>query len=491
MNDLGLLFDNSYFRELEGFFEPIARAEAPEPRLVKLNEALARSLGMDPESVDRDSLSRQLSASEPPAGSHPLAMVYAGHQFGGFSPRLGDGRALLLGEVVDQDGIRRDIHLKGTGPTTFSRGGDGKAVLGPVLREYLVSEAMHALGIPTTRALAAFTTGEMVWREQPLPGAIIARVAQSHLRVGTFQYFAARRETANVERLAGYAIARHHPDLASHPQRYLRLFERVVAAQASLVARWILVGFVHGVMNTDNMTISGETIDFGPCAFIDAFDQAVVFSSIDTGGRYAFGNQPAIAQWNLARLAETLVPLVDPESPDAAVELLTEVLQTFPKLYVETWLSGMRAKLGLAGEEENDLELAHELVQTLDGKGVDYTLFFRRLADAASGDSEQLVSMFAEPGPITAWLERYRARLSRDQRPSNERAQAMNRTNPLYIPRNHKVEEALAAAVAGDMQPFERLLEAVTAPYEERPGFDAFAEPAPGDFGPYHTFCGT
>ncbi|MCB2012461.1 MAG: YdiU family protein [Geminicoccaceae bacterium] len=491
VNDLGLQFDNSYSRELEGFFERIRCAEAPAPRLVRLNHPLARSLGMDPDSVDRDMLARQLSAGEPPADSDPLAMVYAGHQFGAFSPQLGDGRALLLGEVVDTGGVRRDIHLKGTGPTSFSRGGDGKAVLGPVLREYLVSEAMHALGIPATRALAALTTGETVMREQPLPGAILARVARSHLRVGSFQYFAARRDNVRLRRLADYAIRRHHPDIVKEEDRWLLFFERVVSAQASLIAKWILAGFVHGVMNTDNMAISGETIDFGPCAFIDAFDQAALFSSIDEGGRYAFGNQPAIAQWNLARFAETLVPLVDPDDPDRAVERLTEALGGFAGLYVDAWLSGMRAKLGLAGEEEGDLALAHGLVKMLDGKGIDYTLFFRRLAPASTGRTDSVRSMFADPGFFDEWFDLYLERIELEDQDAQARLALMNRTNPLYIPRNHKVEEALAAAVEGDLCPFDRLLEAVTSPYEERRGLTEFAEPAPAAFGPYRTFCGT
>ena len=492
MSDFGLTFDNSFFRQLEGFHVPMRATPSPSPRLVRMNCELAAELGMRLDGVDPHVLASALSGTSPMAGSDPLAMVYAGHQFGGFSPQLGDGRALLLGEVIDTHGVRRDIHLKGSGRTPFSRGGDGKAVLGPVLREYLIGEAMYALGIPTTRALAAITTGEEVMREQPEPGAILVRVAQSHLRVGTFQYFAARGAHGQVRQLADYAIERHYPELEPSDDRYLLLFAEVMQRQAFLVAQWMLVGFVHGVMNTDNMTISGETIDYGPCAFIDAFDQAAVFSSIDEGGRYAYGNQPGIAQWNLARFAETLVPLIDPDDADKAVSKLTDTINRFPQLYVEAWLSGMRAKLGLTTAREEDLSLAHDLIKAMDAQRVDFTLLFRRLAGAVQGDVEPARALFADPALFDGWHDRWNERIAVEGNVSSmERVAAMNRVNPLYIVRNHKVEEALSAARRGDLAPFDRLLEAIGKPFEERPGFEEFAQPAPAGFGPYRTFCGT
>ena len=339
-------FDNTYARELEGFYVPWKAAQVARPRLVKLNRELAEELGLDAGALDSEEGARIFAGNETPEGAVPLAQAYAGHQFGGFSPQLGDGRALLLGEVIDRNGRRRDIQLKGSGPTPFSRNGDGRAALGPVLREYLIGEAMHALGIPTTRALAAVLTGEPVFRESALPGAVLTRVAASHIRVGTFQLFAARGEQTKVRRLADYVIDRHYPELKGHANPYLALLERVRDRQAELIASWMHVGFIHGVMNTDNMAISGETIDYGPCAFMDHYDPATVFSSIDTRGRYAYANQPKIAQWNLARLAETLVPLIDADE-NRAIARATEVVQAFPEIYERHWLKGMRAKLGL------------------------------------------------------------------------------------------------------------------------------------------------
>ncbi len=483
-------FDNSYARELDGFYVPWQGAEAPSPTIVRINEALARELQLDPSLLQSAEGAAILAGSMSPAGASPLAQAYAGHQFGGFSPQLGDGRALLLGELIDQQGQRRDLHLKGSGRTPFARGGDGKAVLGPVLREYLLGEAMHALGIPTTRALAAVTTGETIRRDSLLPGAVLARVAASHLRVGTFQFFAARGETEKVRQLADYAIARHYPALAEAQNPYLAFLRTVCQRQAALVAKWMTVGFVHGVMNTDNMAISGETIDYGPCAFIDTYDRKAVFSSIDQNGRYAFGNQPAIAQWNLARLAETLLPLLD-DNDEAAIRLATPVIKEFADTYTEAWLAAMRAKLGLTTASTQDLDLVNALFEAMENQQVDFTQFFRSLAKAVLGDPEPARQLFADATKFSDWLIQWQARLATEPASPAARAQAMNAVNPLYIPRNHKVEEALQAAVAGDLALFEKLLTVLAKPFEERAGLDAYAQPAPAAFGAYVTFCGT
>jgi uncharacterized protein YdiU (UPF0061 family) len=469
-------FDNSFVRELEGLYEPWQASPAPAPQLLALNEELAAELGAGAGALNSPEGVAVLAGNAVPEGASPVAQAYAGHQFGGYSPRLGDGRALLLGEVVDVHGRRRDLHMKGSGRTPFARGGDGKAAVGPMLREHLIGEAMHALGIPTTRALAVVATGDQVVRETLLPGAVLTRVAASHVRVGTFQYAAARAGAPLVKRLADHSIARHHPHAADAENPYLALFESVVDAQASLVARWMLVGFIHGVMNTDNMTISGETIDYGPCAFMEAFDPATVFSSIDHGGRYAYGNQPAVAAWNLARLAEALLPVIDDDT-DTAVAAATEVLESFPPRYGEYFTRGMRAKLGLAEETPDDGALIDDLLALLHAQEVDFTSFFRALPASAGR------SLFADPSPFDAWEERWRAR-----RP--DRA-AMDRVNPLYIPRNHHVEDALTAATVGDLQPFRRLLDVLARPFDERPGLEEYATPAPPAFGSYVTYCGT
>ena len=484
-------FDNSYARELPGFYVDWEGAKVPEPELVLFNASLAVELGLDSKALLTSHGAAIFTGMVKPEGASPLAQVYAGHQFGGFSPQLGDGRALLLGEVIDTKGKRRDIQLKGSGPTPFSRGGDGKAVIGPVLREYIIGEAMHALGIPTTRALAAVTTGETIFREGPKPGAVLTRVASSHLRVGTFQFFAARGETDKVRQLADYAITRHDPDLAGTQDRYVKLLNRVSERQASLIANWVLVGFVHGVMNTDNTTISGETIDYGPCAFIDNYDPSAVFSSIDHGGRYAFGRQPMIAQWNLARLAEALLALIEPDDLDKAVERASAELGKFPELYKAAWLTGMRAKTGLSGEEQADLALFEALLTAMQDQKVDYTLLFRHLAQAASGDTEKARALFSEPEVFDTWMVEWRERLARQGSKPETVAAGMKLVNPLYIPRNHKVEEALQAAETGDYAPVKRLLEVLQSPYSENPDYEAFAGPAPTDFGPYRTFCGT
>ncbi|HYT55412.1 MAG TPA: YdiU family protein [Verrucomicrobiae bacterium] len=486
------VFDNTYARELEGFYVTWKAAQVAQPRLVKLNRELAEELGLDAGALDSEEGARIFAGNEIPEGAAPLAQAYAGHQFGGFVPQLGDGRALLLGEVIDRNGRRRDIQLKGSGPTPFSRAGDGRAALGPVLREYLIGEAMHALGIPTTRALAAVVTGEPVFREEgALPGAVLTRVAASHVRVGTFQFFAGRGEQAKVRRLADYVIDRHYRELKGHANPYLALLERVCDSQAALIASWMHVGFIHGVMNTDNMAISGETIDYGPCAFMDHYDPATVFSSIDTQGRYAYANQPKIAQWNLARFAETLLSLIDADGK-RAITRATEVVHAFPEQYERHWLKGMRAKLGLFTEDEADLNLATGFLTAIDSKKVDYTLAFRYLADAALSREEPIRALFADPSAYDLWSGHWRARLAREAVAPLVRAQAMRRANPAFIPRNHRVEEALSAAVErGDYAPFATLLNILARPFDDQPEFAAFAEPAPDGRGCYRTFCGT
>ena len=481
-------FDNSYVRDLEGLYEPWQAASVPAPRLLALNEELAAELRLDPAALRAPDGLAVLAGNATPDGASPVAQAYSGHQFGGFSPRLGDGRALLLGEVLDRHGRRRDLHLKGSGRTPFARGGDGKAAVGPMLREYVVGEAMHALGIPTTRALAVVATGEDVMRETVLPGAVLTRVAASHLRVGTFEYATVRGDEALVRRLADYAIARHHPAAADADNPYLALLQCVVDAQASLIARWMLVGFIHGVMNTDNMTISGETIDYGPCAFIDAFDPATVFSSIDHGGRYAYGNQPQIAQWNLARLAETLLPLLHDERA-TAIELATTVLRSFGGRYDDDLTAGMCAKLGLAGGQGEDDALIDDLLALMQAQAVDFTSCFRALASALRGDDDRARALFDDPSAFDAWAQRWKAQLPAQS--PQAIADAMDRVNPLYIPRNHLVEEALAAATDGDLEPFRRLVDVVAQPFGDLRDLERYAEPAPPSFGDYVTFCGT
>ena len=472
--------DNFFARTLPELAVSWQAETVEKPLLLVLNDPLATELGLDAQWLRSPEGLRFLVGNVVPAGANPVAQGYAGHQFGGFVPRLGDGRALLVGELTDTEGRLRDLHLKGSGRTPFARGGDGLAAVGPMLREYVISEAMHALGIPTTRSLAVLATGRDVQRDTALPGAVLARVAGSHLRVGSFQYAASSGDLGLLRRLADHAIARHYPSAAQAERPYLALFEAVLAAQAALVAQWMLVGFVHGVMNTDNMTISGETIDYGPCAFMEAYDPATVFSSIDQWGRYAFGNQPAVAAWNLARFAETLLPLID-EDADQAIAQATESLGAFRVHYDAAWSAGMRAKLGLADEENTPL--AEELLAMLEQSRVDYTSFFRALGRAARGDAEPARRLFVDLAAFDNWLARWRA-LGPD-------VDLMDRVNPVYIPRNHLVEAALTAATADDLAPLRELLAAVTAPYDERDGLQRYAEPAPDDFGSYQTFCGT
>ena len=483
-------FESSFVRDLAGLYEPWQAAVVPAPRLLALNVELADELGVDIDALRSPDGVALLVGDAVAHGASPVAQAYSGHQFGGFSPRLGDGRALLLGEVLDSCGGRRDLHLKGSGRTPFARGGDGKAALGPMLREYVIGEALHGLGIPTTRALAVVATGEQVVRERMLPGAVLVRVASSHLRVGTFQYAATQDDPTLVRRLADYAIARHCPDAAEAENPYLVFLERVVDAQASLIARWMLVGFIHGVMNTDNMTISGESIDFGPCAFMDAFDPSTVFSSIDEGGRYAYGNQPQIALWNLARLAETLLPLFDVET-DPAVARATAVLQSFAGRYQGYWADGMRAKLGLGAQDPGDGSMIDDLLVLLHAQQVDWTSFFRALSSAVRGDAGPVRSRFGDPTAFDAWAVRWQAELARRPGAPHDIARAMDRVNPVYVPRNHKVEAALAAATEGDLDPFRRLVDVLARPFDERAGLEPYAAPAPPSFGRYRTFCGT
>jgi uncharacterized protein YdiU (UPF0061 family) len=497
-------FDNSFARELPQFYVSRRPAAVRAPRLLFLNRSLAEEIGLDLASLDDPAIAAIFAGNTVPDGAEPLAQAYAGHQFGGFSPQLGDGRALLLGEVIDRDGYRRDIAFKGSGRTPFARGGDGKAAVGPMLREALVSEAMYALGIPTTRALAVVATGEQVFRERVLPGAVLTRVAASHIRVGTFQFYAARGDVENVRKLAEYTIARHDPGLAGTPQPFLGLLRNVAERQAALIAQWMNAGFIHGVMNTDNMTISGETIDYGPCAFMEAYDPAAVFSSIDDQGRYAFGNQPDIACWNLARFAETLLPLLS-DDREQAIAMASEVIAAFPTHYRRHLLRGQRAKLGLRrsepGDDRGDSALVDDWLGLLHAERVDFTLGWRRLADAAAGNEAALRALFADGRALDPWLARWRARCASEHDHAKlesapaqiERATMMRSVNPIIIARNHRVEEALAAASdEADLVPFERLLDAIRHPYDEVPERAHYAEPAPAAVTAcYRTYCGT
>lgn len=489
--ETGVEFDNSYAKELDGFYVPWKGDEVPAPKLVRLNTPIAKALGFDLARLSRSDLAAVITGAIPPAGATPIVQAYAGHQFGNFTAQLGDGRALLLGEVVDNSGKRYDIQLKGSGRTPFSRGGDGKAVLGPVLREYIVGEAMHALGIPTTRALGAAVTGEKISRDGELPGAVFARVSSSHIRVGTFQFFAARGETEKVRQLADYTIARHYPELKAAKNPYLGLLASVRDAQARLLAKWMTIGFVHGVMNTDNMTVSGETIDYGPCAYIDAYDPKAVFSSIDTQGRYAYGNQPVMAKWNLARFAETLLPLFDQDNAKA-IDLATNEINAFAERFQQFWLQEMRLKLGLTTIEDGDIDLVNGLYTAMDGQNVDFTKLFRNLADVVSGNISGAQSLFDSPKKFDEWNVIWAKRLARDPIDVCKRMAAMNAVNPIYIPRNHKVEEALKSAERDtNYDLFDKLMLVLANPYEKRDGLEEYEVPAPKDFGPYQTFCGT
>jgi serine/tyrosine/threonine adenylyltransferase len=486
-------FQNTYAALPDGFFARVAPTPVASPRLIKLNRPLALRLGLDPDRLASPEGAEILAGKRLPNGAEPIAMAYAGHQFGHFVPQLGDGRAILLGEVIDVDGVRRDIQLKGSGPTPYSRRGDGRAALGPVLREYIVSEAMAALGIPTTRSLAAVITGESVIRETLLPGAVLTRVASSHIRVGTFQYFAARGDTDGVRRLADHVIARHYPEVSEAERPYHALLEGVIARQAELVARWLLVGFIHGVMNTDNTSISGETIDYGPCAFMDHYDPAAVFSSIDEQGRYAYANQPRIALWNLTRLAECLLPLFT-DDKDKAIEQAQSILAEFPGKFTAAYQSGLRQKIGLFAEQDGDEALVQDLLDAMAANRADFTLTFRRLSEAAgdAGRDQDMRALFADPDAYDQWAARWRQRVSVEQETPAERASLMRATNPAFIPRNHRIEAVIQAAVASDdYAPFEELLTVLSKPYEDQPAFAAYAEPPEPHQRVLQTFCGT
>ncbi len=489
-------FENTYARLPEHFYARLDPTPVAAPRLVRLNVELARNLGLDPDALASPRGVEILAGNRVAEGAEPLALAYAGHQFGHFVPQLGDGRTNLLGEVVGRDGVRYDIQLKGSGPTPFSRGGDGRAALGPVLREYILSEAMAALGVPTTRALAAVTTGERVLRETALPGAVLTRVAASHLRVGTFQYFAAQGDMESTRRLADYAIARHYPAAAQAKRPYRALLDGVIARQAQLVARWLLLGFIHGVMNTDNTSISGETIDYGPCAFMEAYNPAKVYSSIDHNGRYAYGNQPHAMLWNLTRLAEALLPVLEQEegNGEAALASAKEALPAFGRQFEAAYDAGLRRKLGLYRECEGDAALIQDLLARMAANQADFTLTFRRLCDAVAGPEgdESVRTLFADPGAYDSWAAGWHRRLEEEPAPGEARAAAMRRASPAFIPRNHVVEAALAAAIERqDFQPFEELLDVVSRPYEDRPGLERYATPARPEECVLQTFCGT
>jgi serine/tyrosine/threonine adenylyltransferase len=480
----GWNFDNSYARLPKVFFTSQNPTPVHSPKIAIFNKPLAMSLGLDIQNLQSEEGAAVLAGNKIPEGASPLAQAYAGHQFGHFT-MLGDGRAVLLGEQITPQGERFDIQLKGSGRTPYSRGGDGRAALGPMLREYIISEAIHGLGIPTTRSLAVGTTGEEIARESYMPGAILTRVAASHIRVGTFQYAARWGSVEELRKLADYAIKRHYPEIEKDENRYLSFLQEVIKRQAQLIAKWQLVGFIHGVMNTDNMTISGETIDYGPCAFMDTYDPATVFSSIDREGRYAYGNQPNIGVWNLARLAEALLPLLH-ENQEEAVTLAQDKLSDFAGLFESNWLEGMSAKLGLFNEEEQDKSLIKDLLDMMQKHNADYTNTFRALTfDKPEETNLQGITEF------TQWLERWQARLGRQEESKDSSIQLMRNSNPAVIPRNHRVEEALEAANNGDYSVMERLLEALSNPYEHSPEQIEYTTlPAPSPR-PYRTFCGT
>ena len=484
------VFDNTYVQLPSCFYARHSPVAVAEPRLVKLNQALAVALGLDHDRLNSPDGLAALAGNAVPDGAEPLAMAYAGHQFGSFVPQLGDGRAILLGEILDPQGERFDIQLKGSGRTPYSRAGDGRAWLGPILREYIVSEGMHALGIPTTRALAVVATGEPVHRETALPGAVLTRVARSHVRIGTFEYFSARRDSGAMRRLADYVIARHYPEAAAEQRPYRALLDSVIDRQARLIAQWLGVGFIHGVMNTDNMSIAGETIDYGPCAFMDAYNPATVFSSIDRGGRYAYGNQPRIAQWNLSRLAQSLLPLID-EDQNKAISEAQAAIDAFPGRFEQAWLDRFREKLGMFETHPDDADLIEELLQTMEDSGADFTNTFRALCDTVEGTDRGFRDELGNSDAGNGWLDRWRARLARETVEPVTRATGMRRANPAVIPRNHRVEAVLDAAVTGDLAPLEDLLRILASPCEDLPHSSIYRYPPEPDEVVHQTFCGT
>ncbi|MBX2885841.1 MAG: YdiU family protein [Granulosicoccus sp.] len=513
-----IAFDNSYSRLPDRFYARLDPTPVTTPSLLKLNAALAEQLGLSTEVLQSDSGLQMLAGNQVPEGASPLAMAYAGHQFGGWSPQLGDGRALLLGEILDASGERYDLQLKGAGRTPFSRMGDGRAWVGPVLREYVVSEAMYKLGVPTTRALAAVATGESVHRETVLPGAVLTRVARSHIRVGTFEYFSARKDTEGLQLLTEYALQRHYPDLdaavyESKQASALALLKAVIGRQSELVAHWQSLGFIHGVMNTDNVSITGDTIDYGPCAFMDTYHPAKVFSSIDQQGRYAYQNQPRIAQWNMAVLAQALLPLIlegsnEKQSEEQAVALAQQAVDEYPALYAESWLRRMRAKLGLGDDSnernESDQTLITDLLSCMADQSADFTLVFRALSHlsmesntessaASSGlhADSNFLTLFDSADAVRVWLERWRQRLQDEGSNERVRRAAMCQVNPAYIPRNHRIEEMIQSAVNNDLEPLEKLSKVLADPYTEHEQFAEYSDPPNADQVVQHTFCGT
>ena len=485
-------FRHTYAALPSRFYSHIIPTPVLDPRLVVFNTRLAQDLDIDPTILEPEAAA-VFSGNRLPEDAKPIAMAYAGHQFGVFVPSLGDGRAILLGELQGRDGILHDVQLKGAGRTPYSRNGDGRAVVGPMLREYLISEAMHALGIPTTRSLAVVSTGEKVVRDGgALPGAILTRVAASHVRVGTFQYFAARGDQDAVRALLDYVIARHYPLAREADAPALAVLKEVMQRQVALITDWMLLGFIHGVMNTDNMAISGETIDYGPCAFMDSYDPKTVFSSIDHNGRYAYANQPVIAQWNLARFAETLLFLIDPD-PEKAVTLATEVLEPFIARFDDRFLAGMRRKLGLSSAREADADLVRRLLTLMRHSQADFTLTFRRLALVAENPAEEagLRELFEQRSGLDGWLRDWRERLASDPQTASERTASMCSVNPAIIPRNHRVQAALEAAENGDYGLFRKLLEILQRPYDDQAEGSAYSQPPQSSERVLQTFCGT
>lgn len=489
MPDIAFPFDNSYATLPARFFAEQPPSPVTEPGIIRINESLATLLGLDIDVLKSDDGAAVFAGNALPGGAQPISLAYAGHQFGGWVPRLGDGRAVLLGEIVGSDGVRRDIQLKGSGPTPFSRGGDGRAALGPVLREYVVSEAMHAMGIPTTRALAAATTGDRVFREAALPGAVLTRVAASHVRVGTFQFFLGGGDMEGLRTLADYVIERHYPDAAASDQPYLALLNGVIERQSALVAKWFGVGFIHGVMNTDNTSISGETIDYGPCAFMDTYHPDTVYSSIDHQGRYAFSNQPGILQWNLAQLAQCLLPLMA-ENPEDAVPAAQSAVDRMPGLFENALADVMGAKLGLAEPGTDDLNLAFDLLQAMAEGRADFTNTFRGLSDAVDGAGPR--ELFADPAAFDAWAEAWRKRLAEDGEAPETAKARMDGANPAVIPRNHLVEAAIRAAEdRNDFTPFHALVDEVVRPFDPRDAGSKYTRPPEAHEVVRQTFCGT
>lgn len=497
-------FNNSYAKLPAVFYRKTDPIPVINPALIKFNNNLAKQLGITEIDPDGSAVLGVLAGNEIPVGAEPVSMAYAGHQFGGFSPQLGDGRAVLLGEVISPDGIRYDLQLKGSGPTPWSRGGDGRSALGPVLREYLMSEAMHKLGVPTTRALAVVTTGEEVARDTLVPGGILTRVATGFVRVGTFEYFSARQDINAIKQLANYEIERHYPDALKADNPYAALLEAVIKKQAKLIAQWMTLGFIHGVMNTDNMSIAGETIDYGPCAFMDEFSHNRVFSSIDHGKRYAYNNQPKIGQWNLIRLAEALLPLFvdisleEDKQGEAAVSIAQDILNAYEGHYKTYWLAGMRRKLGLSDDaslEKDDIALIEDLLDCMESNKADFTLTFcylSRMSKNSSEDDQEITTLFSNPDMFDKWIEKWRDRLTKESSNEEQSQTMMQSVNPVYIPRNHQIEAAIRAAEDhNDFSLFQELHEVLQKPFETQADKEKFMlAPMPDEI-VHQTFCGT